>query len=302
MIKIENLTKCFDGRTILDGLNLNVRKGSVYGLVGVNGSGKTTAIKHITGILRQDAGSVTIDGTPVYDNVAIKSMLGYIPDDLYFLPQYNMAMLRGFYRSIYPNWDDTRYNQLLSDFNLDPKCKLSRFSKGMQKQAAIVLVMSAMPEVLILDEPLDGLDPLMRMQVFHTIREDVAQRGLTVLVSSHNLKEMEGFCDCIGILKGGKMTIQRDLKDLQGSVHKLQLAFPQGTNSPDKYQGLDILHHETRGSVELLVVRGDAAAINSRIQALNPLICDNLPLSLEEVFIYENIQPAYATAEGGTAS
>jgi len=301
MIKIENLTKRFEEHTVLDGLNLFVRKGSIYGLVGVNGSGKTTAIKHLTGILRQDAGHITINDTPVYDNVAIKSALGYIPDDLYFLPQYNMAMLRKFYRNIYPGWSDERYQRLLSEFNLDQHRKLSRFSKGMQKQAAFVLVLSAMPSVLVLDEPLDGLDPLMRMQVFRTVKEDVAQRKLTVLVSSHNLKEMEGFCDSIGILKDGRMSIQRDLQDLQSGIHKVQLAFSPEISIPGKYHNIDILHQEKRGSVELLVVRGEAAAIDAHIQSLQPLIYDHLPLTLEEVFVYENIQAGHTT-EGGAAS
>jgi len=159
-----------------------------------------------------------------------------------------------------------------------------------------------MPSVLILDEPLDGLDPLMRMQVFRTVKADVEQRGLTVLVSSHNLKEMEGFCDSIGILKDGRMSVQRDLQDLQSGIHKIQLAFSPENNAPDKYLGLDILHHEKRGSVELLVIRGEAAEIATHMQSLQPLICDRLPLTLEEVFVYENIQAGHTTAEGGAAS
>ena len=289
MVTIQNLNKSFDGYKALKDLNLNIKKGSIYGLVGVNGSGKTTAIRHLSGLYRQDSGEVTIDEAPVYDNIAVKERVGYIPDDLYFFPQYNMKLLRRFYRNMYPKWDDERYARLVSMFGLSEKRKVGKFSKGMQKQAAFVFAMASMPDVLLLDEPIDGLDPIVRKRVFRQIIEDVARRDVTVLVSSHNLKEMDGICDAIGIIKNGRMVIERDLDDLKSDVHKIQVAFSGAAAAEEErsYDGLTILHRERRGSIELLVVRGQEAEVSSRIRALQPVLYDHLPLTLEEIFIYE---------------
>jgi len=304
MIEISNLTKTFDGFTALNDLNLSVKKGSIYGLVGVNGSGKTTAIKHITGLYRPCAGEVKIAQTPVYDNAAIKEKVGYIPDDLYFFPHYTMKMLRAFYRGMYPAWNDERFTILTNLFGLDVKRRVGKFSKGMQKQVAFVFVMSTMPDVLVLDEPIDGLDPIVRKEILQRIIDDVAARELTVLVSSHNLKEMEGLCDAVGIIKKGHMAVERDIDDLKSDVHKIQIALPQisptssGDITPDQNNlnsgdsrtqqiGLDILHHEQRGSIEMLVVRGSEAEVSAKIKSLNPLVYDHLPLTLEEIFVYE---------------
>jgi ABC-2 type transport system ATP-binding protein len=325
MIKIENLTKTFDDFTALNGLNLHVKQGSIYGMVGVNGAGKTTAIKHLAGIYRQDRGEVRIDDTPVFDNAALKARVGYIPDELYFFPFYTMKMQHNFLRRLYGQWgrwNDERYTTLRYLMGLDEKRRLGQFSKGMQKQAAFIFAMSAMPDVLLLDEPIDGLDPLVRKIVFELIIEDVAQRGLTVLISSHNLKEMDGICDAVGIIKAGHMGIERDLDDLKADVHKIQVAFSQDTiisalpgcdcsanaaspldatqstptRSPSSVTflplelDLDILHHEQRGAVYLLVVRGAHDEVEAKIKALNPILYDHLPLTLEEVFVYENLR------------
>ena len=288
MVQIENLTKDFDGFTALKQLNLNIKKGSIYGLVGINGSGKTTAIKHLAGIYRQDSGHVRIENMDVYDNILLKAAVGYIPDDLYFFPGYNMKMLRKFYAGMYPKWNEQRYRHLLEMFKLDEKRKVGKFSKGMQKQAAFTFAMSIMPEVLLLDEPIDGLDPIVRKQVFQEIIDDVAERQMTVLVSSHNLKEMDGICDAIGIIKKGRMVIERDLDDLKSDVHKIQVAFGPDSVLPDGNGiGMELLHEETRGSIRLMVVRGKEEAVYQRITSLKPLIYDRLPLTLEEIFIYE---------------
>jgi len=286
MVQIENLTKEFDGFKALNRLNLNIKKGSIYGLVGINGSGKTTAIKHLAGIYRQDSGHVRIAGVPVYDNEGIKEAVGYIPDDLYFFPQYNMNNLRKFYSGMYKNWNEQRYRHLLEVFKLDEKRKVGRFSKGMQKQAAFIFVMSIMPDFLLLDEPIDGLDPIVRKQVFKEIIDDVAERQMTVLVSSHNLKEMDGICDSIGIIKDGRMLIERDLDDLKSDVHKIQVAF-KSDETQLKDLGLEVLHQESRGSIKLVIIRGKEDEVIQKISDAKPLVFDRLPLTLEEIFIYE---------------
>jgi len=292
MVQIKDLTKVFDGYTALDSLNLSIRQGSIYGLVGVNGSGKTTAIKHLAGIYRQNSGTACIGGEPVYDNAKLKAKVGYIPDELFFFTGYNLKMTRRFYRNMYKTWSDSHYTKLINLLQLDESRRLSRFSKGMQKQAAFVLALSIMPEVLLLDEPIDGLDPIVRRAVFGQIIEDVADRGMTVLISSHNLKEMDDICDAVGIIKNGQMIIERDLDDLKTDVHKVQVAFEHGVEDLQNIPGLTILHRENRGAVELMVIRGNEDEISAKIKALNPLIYDHLPLTLEEIFIYENKEGA----------
>lgn len=289
MIKVEGVEKSFDGFKAIKDLDLNVKKGSIYGLVGTNGAGKTTLIKHVTGILKQDKGNIFIEDTPVYENIEIKQRMGYIPDDLYFFSSYNLRESARFYKSVYPHWNHERYNQMVNRFELSEKNKLSKFSKGMQKQAAFILTMSSMPDYLILDEPIDGLDPIIRKLVWKYVVEDVAERDMTVLVSSHNLRELEGICDSIGILSKGKMMIERDLDELKSDIHKVQVAFKNTKEAPmeNPYAGLNVLHKESRGTVDLLIVRNRKDLVEEVLRKNNPVVFDLLPLSLEEIFIYE---------------
>lgn len=285
MIQVKGLCKNFDDFTALSDLNVHVETGSIYGLIGVNGSGKTTLIKHLTGVFLPDAGTVEFDGQSIFENIPIKERLGYIPDDLFFFNSYNIRDMAGFYRRIYPRWNEERYKAMLAEFGLSERRRISKFSKGMQKQAAFLLTMSAMPDYLILDEPIDGLDPIIRKRVWHYVVSDVADRQMTVLVSSHNLREMEGICDFIGILSGGRMVIERDLEELKSDIHKVQVAY-RDQREPS-YPELNILHRERRGSVELLIVRNPGELVKSAIEKEGPAVMDILPLSLEEIFIYE---------------
>jgi len=200
MIEVQKLTKSFGKYKVLDDLNLRVNKASVYGLLGPNGAGKTTLIKHLTGLYRQDQGIVTIDSQPIYENSEVKSQMVYIPDDLYFFSQYSIDETAKFYAKIYPEWNWNRYEQLKQVFPIDSKRRVVKLSKGMQKQVAFWLGICTMPRVMILDEPVDGLDPVMRKKVWNLILQDVAERQVSVLVSSHNLRELEDVCDHIGIL------------------------------------------------------------------------------------------------------
>jgi ABC-2 type transport system ATP-binding protein len=279
------MDKRFDRVQALSSLNMRVKKGSIYSLVGVNGSGKTTALKHITGVLRADAGVARIEGEDVYENMKIKERLAFVPDDLYFFNTYNLRASAGFYSRIYPNWSSEVYDRMVSDFGLDEKRRLIRFSKGMQKQAAFVLAMSSVPDYLVLDEPIDGLDPIVRKRVWKYIVDGVAERGITVLVSSHNLREMEGVCDSIGILSNGSMLIERDPDELKSDIHKIQVAFPEDVPEEGRLEGLNVLHSEKRGGVELLIVRNPRDFAETLIRRYSPLILDILPLTLEEIFI-----------------
>lgn len=285
MIEVKGVTKYFDNVKALDSLNINVKDGSIYGLVGTNGAGKTTIIKNLMGIYDIDSGEILISGEHVYENPDVKRKLGYVSDDMFFFHGYTLEDMRKFYKGIYHDWNDEKFNYLVRDFSLDIKRKISTFSKGMQKQAAIILALSIMPEYLILDEPIDGLDPIMRRKAWKHIIDDVASRNISVLISSHNLREMEGYCDYIGIISKGKMILERDLEDLKTDVHKVQVAF-QGTSGRE-FPEINILHRESRGSVDLMIIRGKKEVVEDVIGRENPIVFDILPLSLEEIFVYE---------------
>ena len=280
MLELKHVTKTFGSFKALDDLSLTVPKGAVYGLVGPNGAGKSTAIRHMTGIYRQDGGSVLLDGETVYENPAVKTKIGYIPDDIFYFPSATMEDMAAFYRGIYPKFDTVLYEKLHEIFRLPRKGQLRKFSKGMQKQAAFHLALCCHPEMLILDEPVDGLDPVMRRQVMSLILSDVAEHGTTVLISSHNLRELEDVCDHVGIMDHGKMLLEKSLADMQGATHKLQIV-------GQVPEGLEVLHEASSGRMKTLIVRGSAWEISEKAQAMEPAYFDVLPLSLEEIFIYE---------------
>ena len=280
MLELQNVTKSFGSVKALDDLTMTVPKGAVYGLVGPNGAGKSTAIRCLLGVYRPDCGTITLDGAPVYENPAAKARMGSIPDDIFYFPSATLEDMRRYYQGIYPKFDLQLYNKLFEAFGLPKNAPLRRFSKGMQKQAAFHLTLCTRPEVLILDEPVDGLDPVMRRQVWSLILSEVAKDETTVLISSHNLRELEDICDHVGIMDLGRMLLQRSLADMQGSTHKLQIV-------GDIPQGLEILHTSQSGRLNTLIVRGSAQDIAAKAQAANNAYFDLLPLSLEEIFIYE---------------
>ncbi|MBR4549670.1 MAG: ABC transporter ATP-binding protein [Oscillospiraceae bacterium] len=284
MIEVKGLFKSFDDFPVLDGLDLHVKKGAVYGLVGPNGAGKSTLIRHLAGIYRQDRGEVLIDGRPVYDDPTVKTRVAYIPDEIFFFNQATVQDMMKFYRDLYLSFSEERFARLAPAFDLDPKRLMRKLSKGQQKQAAFWLLMSICPDVVLLDEPVDGLDPVMRRQIWSLLLQDVAERGTTVLVSSHNLRELEDVCDHVGILHKGKLLLERSLSELQDNIVKIQLAYPEERELPE---GLELLHRSDSGRVLQLILRGSAEELNKRLAATNPLFLDVVPLSLEEIFIYE---------------
>jgi len=283
MLEANNVVKTFDGFRALDGANMTVPRGAVYGLVGPNGAGKSTIIRHFTGVYRPDSGQVTLDGQPVYENPAAKSRMAVIPDDWYYFPQASIRDMARLYAGTHPFFSWDRYHKLREAFPLPEKQLLRRMSKGMQKQAAFWLVMSCMPEVLVLDEPVDGLDPVMRRQVWSLLLGDVADRGTTVLVSSHNLRELEDVCDHVGIMNKGRVLLERSLSELQDNTVKLQVAYA----AAEEPEGIRVLHRSAVGRVITYIVRGSREEVLHRMQALSPLLLEAIPLTLEEIFIYE---------------
>jgi len=292
MINVRNLHKRFDRTDALDGIDLTINRASIYGLVGTNGAGKTTLIRHMAGILKPDEGEILFDGEPVLENTELKQKIGLVPDELYFPKGYAMKDMVKIYSGTYDSFDEERLHELTKLFRLDETAPLKSFSKGMKKQAVIALVLASKPDYLLLDEPIDGLDPIIRKLVWKQIVDDVAEREMTVLVSSHNLRDLESICDFVGIIDNGKTVIERDLDSIREGINKVQVAFAKGENgenaaAEDAVAKLNVLHRDKHGSVELIITRDSAETIEEVLAPASPLILDVLPLSLEEVFIYE---------------
>lgn len=286
MIQVHEVTKEFHGFKALDQASMHVPKGAIYGLVGPNGAGKSTIIRNITGVYQPDSGSILIDGEPIWDNVNAKKKISYIPDDLFYFLQANTLDMKKFYQGIYPRFDSELFGHLRDFFpSIDVKRNIRHLSKGMQKQVAFWLAICCKPELMILDEPIDGLDPVMRRQIWGIILSEVAEHDITVLISSHNLRELEDICDHVGIMHQGKIMLERTLTDLQGSVSKIQVAFQEGM--PVLSDDFEILHMSNIGRVYTLIVRGNPDEAKARLETKHPMLIDIIPLSLEEIFIYE---------------
>ncbi len=286
MIEVRELVKNFGELEVLKGLDLNVRKGSIYGLVGSNGTGKTTLLKLLAGVYRPDRGNILVDGRPVFENNQAKEIMVFIPDELFYFNQYSIRETADFFRQVYPTWDENRFTELSGVFSIDVKRRVTKLSKGMKRQVSFWLTLSIQPQVLVLDEPLDGLDPMIRSKVKKLLMADVAEREMSIIISSHNLRELEDICDYMGILHDGTILIESEMDTLKSGISKVQMAFPEELPEELLKTG-NILYHEKRGSVHLLIMRGDEEDIKAQVQKFQPLLVDVLPLTFEEIFVYE---------------
>lgn len=293
MIKAEKVVKRFGNFTALNGISCNIPSGCIYGMVGSNGAGKSTFLRLVTGIYRADGGSITIDGEPVYENPVAKGKIAFVPDELYFLAGASMDRMADLYRAIYPRFDRERYSYLANAFGLDRKKSVNTFSKGMRRQAAIILAISSKPEYLFMDETFDGLDPVMRNLVKGLICQDVAERNATAIITSHSLRELEDTCDQLALLHKGGVILESDIGDLKTSLFKVQIAFREEYGI-SRFEGMPLLHFSKKGSVANLIARGDREELVARLREMNPLLLDVLPLTLEEVFTYEMEALGYA--------
>ena len=296
MIVAENVTKRFEDFLALKDLNCTIPNGCIYGLVGSNGAGKSTFLRLISGVYRPEAGTITIDGAPVYENPAVKRTVVYIPDELYFLPQSNMRKMARFYHAIYDSFSLERFENLTKTFGLDPNANLNTFSKGMRRQAATILGLSTMPEFLFFDETFDGLDPVMRNLVKQVIYNDVLERNTTTIITSHSLRELEDTCDQLALLHKGGIVFESDIQNLKTSLFKVQVAFGYEYDK-SLFEGIDMLEYNQKGSVANFIVRGDRDKTVEKLKQLGPILLDILPLGLEEVFIYEMEALGYAFKE-----
>lgn len=288
LITAKNVVKKFDKFTALNHFNMNVPEGSIYGLVGPNGSGKTTTIKHLIGMYKQDEGEILVNDEKVYDNEKVKSKIAYISDDLYFFHGYSIKDMAKFYSKIYKDFSFEKFNDLQKVFNIDIKRKVNKLSKGMKKQVAFWLTISCNPEIMILDEPIDGLDPIMKENVWKILLEEVKKRKMTVIISSHNLKELENVCTNIGIMKNGEMVLEKELEKKDNNIQKVQIVFSNNSQIGKIREKLSILKEEKVGSVYYFIVKGEQKEIEDILNKYKLTLMEFLPLSLEEVFMFEN--------------
>lgn len=286
MLTASYLTKIFEGKKALDGVCFEIDDGCVYGLVGSNGSGKSTMLRCISGVYKPDSGKVGIDGIPSFNNPGVKSQIAFLGDTPYFLPQSNLKEMASFYKSTYKNFDTDTYKHLLSVFPLDEKARLSTFSKGMKRQAALILMLSTKPRYLLLDEAFDGLDVVMRKTLSNIIIDSTEKYGMTVIIASHNLREIEDMCDHISLLHDGKLIADGAADDVRDRIHKVQAVF-ENVPETEVFNRLDLMKLEKTGSVISLVARGEKEEILSFVNSLGPKFCECIDVSLEEAFIYE---------------
>ena len=293
MICAEQVTMKFGQFTALDNLQCSIPRGCVYGLVGSNGAGKSTFMRLIAGVYRPYAGQVTVEGVPVYDSPEVKEKVVFVPDDLFFLPHASMNRMAELYEANYAKFNRTRYAELSDGFGLDRKANIGTFSKGMRRQAAIILALSTMPDYILFDETFDGLDPVMRNLVRKVIYGDVEERNATAVISSHSLRDLEDTCDQLALLHKGGLIFESDIENLKTNLFKVQFAFA-GDYDKHVLDGIEVLNWTKKGSVANAIVRGDREAVRAKLTADSPLLLDILPLTLEEIFIHEMEALGYA--------
>lgn len=286
MIDVVNVTKRFGKFTALSGLSFSVSRSSIYGLVGYNGAGKTTLLKTIAGVYKPEEGEVRIDGEPIFENAKMKQRLFYVPDDLYFQPYASMEKMARFYQGYYPKFSLKTFQSLAKVFKLDVTKRINGFSKGMQRQAEMVLGMSAHPDVLLLDESFDGLDPAKRSLTKQLLAEYMAEKEVAIVVSSHNLHEVEDLCDHVGLINGQKLAMDCSIAQISQSRCKFRLAFGREMTQQD-FPGLAIKRFQKDGSMILLTAAGEKEQVEAQLRGMNPLVLEAMPLSLEEIFLDE---------------
>ena len=296
MIKVESVTKYYGDVCSLDEVTLQIPDGSIFGLIGSNGSGKSTLLRAMSGIFAVEEGRILFDGCNIWENTEQKAKLVYLSDEPYFLPHSSIDDMRNLFRSLYPTFDNAKFDKLLNLFGLPLRRKINTFSKGMQKQTSVLLGLSVCPKYLFCDETFDGLDPVMRHLVKRILMEDIAERGTTVVMASHNLRELEDICDHIALLHKGKLLFQNDLDDMKLSIQKIQAVFTE-TDAEEKLREMPLLNLERRGSMFTSVARGTREEWDERLQAMHPQFYECIPLTLEEIFIAEMEENGYDFTE-----
>ena len=298
MIEIKGVTKKFDNKfTALENIDLTIPTGTAFGLLGSNGAGKSTILRLISGIYKQEEGTVKADGEDIFDNISVKERVFFIDDETVQFSKYTLKSLKDFYKGYYPNFSEELFEKLRAQVNLPMDKRIDRFSKGMKRQAIVIVGLACRTDYLLLDEAFDGLDPTMRIIVKKMLVDAMIDRNLTAIISSHNLKEINEVCDTVALLHKGKILFNRDLDSVKGNIHKVQAAFAVDYNGKEDFEGLNVLHYERTGSVCYLIIKGSEEEIRENLKVKKPLVLDIVPLSLEEIFIYEMEGLGYDSSE-----
>lgn len=287
MIEAIKVSKQFDKIKAVDQVSITISEGNVFGLIGTNGAGKSSFIRMLSGIVKPDSGSIRIDGMEVFENTKAKELFFYISDEQYFFNNATPKDMKAFYKNIYPGFDNDRYDLLMKQFELDQKRKISTFSKGMKKQVSVICSICANTKYIFCDETFDGLDPVMRQAVKSIFVKEIAERNMTAVIASHNLREMEDICDHVGLLHKGGILLSKELYDMKLSVHKVQCVFQKEEDFDQVTHGLELLKTERKGSLYTITARATHEEIDNRMRQVHPIYAEILPLSLEELFISE---------------
>lgn len=286
MIKISNLTKAYDKTNVLEDLNCTIKDNCIYGLVGANGAGKSTLLRIINGVFRADSGTVEIDGNEVLDNEELKQKMVFVPDDLFFFPGYTLKDTANFYKALYHSFDMTYFNELANMLKLDVKTKINSLSKGLKRQSALICALATKAKYMFFDETFDGLDPVVRNKVKKIIAKHMDNNDTTIVMTSHNLRELEDICDNLGLLYKGGIFFESEIDTLKTNMFKVQISLKQDFDTED-FKDLEVLSFKKRGSVATVIIKGDKERAEQSLTKLNPVILDFIPLTLEEIFIYQ---------------
>lgn len=287
MIEAINVSKQFDGIKALDQVSVTIKEGNVFGLIGTNGAGKSTFIRMLSGIIKPDQGSIQVDDMEIYENIAAKRLFFYISDDQYFFSNATPKDMKNFYQGIYQGFDSKRFDTMMKQFELDQRRKINTFSKGMKKQVSVICGICANTKYIFCDETFDGLDPVMRQAVKSIFIREIAERNMTAVIASHNLRELEDICDHVGLLHKGGILLSKDLYDMKLSVQRVQCVFQKGEEVRQVFEGLELLKSEQRGNLNTVTVRGTYEEVAGRLAKAEPIYSEILPLTLEELFISE---------------
>lgn len=293
MIDVRNVSKVFEDTLAVDRVSFQIKEGAVFGLIGINGSGKSSLLRLMSGIYRADEGVILVDDQPVFDNVSAKKKIFYISDEQYFFENATLVDIRNYYRMVYEEFDTGRFDRMIQDIELNPSKKIHTYSKGMRKQLSMITGICSGTKYLICDETFDGLDPVMRQMIKNLLAYELSHREFAPVIASHNMRELEDICDHVGLLYKGGMLLSRDVQDMKLHIHKAQCVFREESDAEKAFAGLELIAQECRGSLYTITVRGHKEQLISAISALNPLFYEILPLSLEEIFISETEVAGY---------
>ena len=286
MIKITNLSKSYGDKKVLEGLNCTIKTGSIYGLIGANGAGKSTLLRIIMGIFQKNEGSIEIDGKEISDDEEFKQKLVYVPDDLFFFKGYTINDMVNFYNNMYKTFDKEFAFKLFDKLKLDRKQKIQTFSKGMKRQTALICAIATNADYMFFDETFDGIDPVIRNFMKKIIAEQMEKKETTIIMTSHNLRELEDICDNLGLLHKGGILFESDIDSLKTNMFKIQISLGKDFSEKD-FQNFNVMSFKKTGSVATVIMKGEREGYEKVLQEMNPVILDFLPLTLEEIFIYE---------------